>query len=245
MSVRRVVLGDHEIIATDTDKTAGRTFLLVHGIGMGISYFAQLSSELESHGRVVAIDLPGFGDAPEPEADMTMAQMGALLVEFVEAENLGRPVLVGHSMGTQVVAEAAAQRPELFPELILVAPTVNRLERSIKQQGWRMMQDLFGESPRVISVGAQNYAKTGPRWFVKKLRSMMIHTIEDTLPQIQAHTLVIRGSRDRICPRSWVEEVTALIPDATMVEVPGRGHETMVKDGACVAEYIVAHVGVA
>ncbi|MDD0860011.1 alpha/beta hydrolase [Arthrobacter alpinus] len=91
----------------------------------------------------------------------------------------------------------------------------------------------------------KNYTKTGPRWFVKKLRNMMVHTIEDTLPQIQAHTLVIRGSRDRICPRSWVEEVTALIPDATMEEVPGRGHETMVKDGACVAEYIVAHVGAA
>ena len=167
---------------------------------------------------MVAIDLPGFGEAPEPEADMTMAQMSALLIDFVTAENLARPVLVGHSMGTQVVAEAAAQRPELFSELILVAPTVNRLERSIKLQGWRMMQDLFGGSPRVISVGAQNYAKTGPRWFVKKLRNMMIHTIEDILPQIQAHTLVIRGSRDRICPRSWVEEVTALIPDATKMK---------------------------
>lgn len=245
MSVRKVVLGDHEIVTTDTDEAAGRTFLLVHGIGMGISYFAQLSSELESYGRVVAIDLPGFGDAAEPEAAMTMAQMGALLIEFVEEEKLDRPVLVGHSMGTQVVVEAAAQRPDLFPELVLVAPTVNRLERSIKKQSWRMMQDLFGESPSVITVGAQNYAKTGPRWFVKKLRTMMTHTIEDTLPHIQSHTLVIRGSRDRICPRSWVEEVTELIPDATMVEVAGRGHETVVKDGACVAEYIVAHVGAA
>lgn len=105
MSVRKVVLGDHEIVTTDTDEAAGRTFLLVHGIGMGISYFAQLSSELESYGRVVAIDLPGFGDAAEPEAAMTMAQMGALLIEFVEEEKLDRPVLVGHSMGTQVVAE--------------------------------------------------------------------------------------------------------------------------------------------
>ncbi|MDD0860010.1 alpha/beta fold hydrolase [Arthrobacter alpinus] len=153
MSVRKVVLGEHEIITTDTDKGAARTFLLVHGIGMGISYFAQLSSELESYGRVVAIDLPGFGDAAEPVEAMTMAQLGALLIEFVEAENLGRPVLVGHSMGTQVAAEAAAQRPDLFPELILVAPTVNRSERTIRRQSWRMMQDLFGESPSVISLG--------------------------------------------------------------------------------------------
>lgn len=242
MTVRKVLAGGYEVVTTDTDKVDGRTFLLVHGIGMGIAYFAQLSQALEAHGRVVAIDLPGFGDAPEPRDALTMAQMGKVLIDFVEVEGLGRPVLVGHSMGTQVVAEAAAQRPDLFPELVLVAPTVNQHERSIGRQAWRMTQDLFGESPRLLALGMKNYAKTGPRWFIKKLRSMMAHTIEDTLPQIRAHTLVIRGKRDPVCPHGWVEEVTALIPGATMVEVEGRGHETMVKDGECVARYIVAHV---
>ncbi|PYI37862.1 hypothetical protein CVS30_13045 [Arthrobacter psychrolactophilus] len=108
-----------------------------------------------------------------------------------------------------------------------------------------MIQDLLGESPRVIFIGAQNYAKTGPRWFIKKLRHMMDHSLEDILPSISARTLVIRGNRDRVCPSAWVAEVTALIPDATMVEVPGRGHETMVKDGVCVAERIMKHLGVA
>ncbi|MEO6529691.1 MAG: alpha/beta fold hydrolase, partial [Specibacter sp.] len=72
-----------------------------------------------------------FGDAPEPANALTMAAMGRVLIDFVEVEGLGKPVLVGHSMGTQVVAEAAAQRPELFPEIVLVAPTVNRHERTV------------------------------------------------------------------------------------------------------------------
>ncbi|MHA7303674.1 alpha/beta fold hydrolase [Arthrobacter sp. TMN-49] len=243
MSVRKVRVADYEVVTTDTDKVGGRTFLLVHGIGMGISYFAQLSAALEDQGRVVAIDLPGFGDAPEPAQALTMAAMGKVLIDFVEVEKLGNPVLIGHSMGTQVVAEAAAQRPDLFPDVVLVAPTVNRHERTIHRQAWRMVQDLFGESPKVLGLGMRNYAKTGPRWFIKKLHSMMDHTMEDTLVQIQARTLVIRGKRDRVCPHGWVEEVTALIPDAVMVEVDGRGHETMVKDGACVAGYIVDHLG--
>lgn len=242
MSVRKVLVSGYEVVTTDTDLSSGRTFLLVHGIGMGISYFAQLSASLESHGRVVAIDLPGFGDAPEPAHALTMAAMGKVLIDFVELEELGHPVLVGHSMGTQVVAEAAAQRPDLFPEVVLVAPTVNRHERTVRRQAWRMAQDLFGESPQVLGIGMRNYAKTGPRWFIKKLRSMMDHAVEDTLVQIQAHTLVIRGKRDPVCPPAWVEEVTALIPNATMVEVDGRGHETMVKDGACVAGYILDHI---
>lgn len=243
MTVREVRAGGHVVVTTDSDTNAEPTFLLVHGIGMGIGYFAELSLNLQKYGRVVAIDLPGFGDAPEPAASLTMADMGRVLIDFVAVEGLGRPVLLGHSMGTQVAAEAAAQRPDLFPELVLVAPTVNKAERSIRRQSWRMVQDLMGESPRVWAIGMQNYAKTGPRWFVKKLFSMMEHPIEETLPLIRAHTLVIRGKRDPVCPRRWVAEVTSLIPDARMVEIAGRGHETMVKDGECVADLVARHVG--
>lgn len=243
MSVRKVAVDGIEAVTTDTDQPAGRTFLLVHGIGMGISYFAGLAEVLEQHGRVVALDLPGFGDAPEPAKSAPMADVGKWLIDFVEAEQLGTPILVGHSMGTQIVAEAAAQRPELFPELVLVAPTVNRHERTIRAQARRMMEDLTGESPKVIALGMANYVKTGPRWFVKKLSNMMDHAVEETYPQIRAHTLVIRGSRDVVCPREWVAEVTELIPDAEMVELEGCGHETMIKDPAPVAECILRHVG--
>ena len=196
---------------------------------MGISCFVQVSQELESHGQVEALDLPGFGDAPVPLDALSMAQMGALLIDFLELGGLGRPGLVGHSMGTQVRAEAAAQRPGLFPELVLVAPSVNRTERTIGWQTWRVVQDLLGESPDVVAIGMRTYAKTGPRWFIKKLRSTMDRSVEETLPKILAHTLVIRGNRDRICPRSRVEEVTSLIPGATMAEADGRGHETRVE----------------
>ena len=242
MRAHTFVRGEYTITATDSGTAGQRTFLLVHGIGMGIPYFSALAGELEQHGRVVAVDLPGFGNSPEPRHALTMAQTGALLIDFVEAEGLGRPILIGHSMGTQVVAEAAAQRPDLFPELVLVAPTLNRLERSMGREAWRMLQDLFGESPKVIGVGLKNYARTGPRWFIKKLNAMMAHTVEDTLPLIQAHTLVVRGGRDRVCPGGWVAEVAALIPNAVMVEIAGCGHETMVKDPAPVAREIMRHV---
>lgn len=145
--------------------------------------------------------------------------------------------------GTQVVAVAAAQRSDLFSELLLVAPTVNRQECTIARQTWPMILDLLEESPRVVFIGTHNYAKTGPRWFIKKLRHMMHHSLEGIPPSFSARTLVIPGHRDRVCPSAWVVKVTALIADATMVEVPGR--ETMVKDGVCVAGRIMEHLGVA
>ncbi|MFT2815546.1 alpha/beta fold hydrolase [Leifsonia sp. A12D58] len=253
MAIRRMRVGEYDIAYTDSDSAvtnssaASPTFLLVHGIGMGTSYFAELREALEPSGRVVAIDLPGFGDSPEPEPDndLSMAELGRVLAEFAEALALEHPVLVGHSMGTQVVAEAARARPDLFDELVLIAPTVNRHERSIGLQAWRMVQDLYNDDPRVLALGIQNYLKAGPRWFAKKLRSMMAHEIEATLPHIQAHTLVIRGLRDPVSPHDWATEVTALVPNARLAEIEGRGHETMVKDGVCAADLIVKHLPLA
>ena len=244
MSIRRVRVGSHVVAVTDTDDAGARTFVLVHGIGMGASYFAALSTALEPHGRVLAIDLPGFGEAPMPDTALTIAQMGTLLIDLAQLEGLERPILIGHSMGTQVIAEAAAQRPDLFDEIVLIAPTVNRHERTIGRQAWRMVQDIVGESPGVIAVGLQNYLKAGPRWFATKLHDMMDHHIEDVLPRVAADTLVLRGTRDHVCPRRWAQEVTGLLPHGRLVELPGRRHETMVKDGTLPAELIVAHLAV-
>ena len=244
MSIRRVRVGTQTVVAHDSDGTFARTFILVHGIGMAASYFTALGDALAPHGRVIAIDLPGFGEAPEPEGSLTMAAMGDLLITFAQIEGLARPILVGHSMGAQIVAEAAAQRPDLFDEIVLIAPTVNRHERTIARQSWRMIQDIVGESPSVIVGGLRTYLQAGPRWFVKKLADMMDHSIEDILPKIEADTLVLRGTRDHVCPHRWAQEVTGLLPHGRLIELPGRRHETMVKDGTLPAELIVAHLRV-
>lgn len=243
MTERSVLVSGHIVSVTDSGKSAPRTFLLIHGIGMGNEYFAELASALQPHGRVVAIDLPGFSDAPEPETPLSIPETGRLVIDFVAIEQLDNLVLVGHSMGSQVAIEAALARPDLFPELVLIAPTVNWRERSIPLQMWRLIQDLFIESPTVFAIGLHGYLASGPRWIIKKLRTMMAHEVERSLPKLRSHTLVIRGTADRVCPRGWVKEVTTMIPGARMIEIEGRGHETMVKDGQPAARHIAEHVG--
>ena len=238
---RTVRIGDQDIVYEDTGVRGGPTFVLVHGIGMGHSVFRALADELGTVGRVIALDLPGFGESPEPSRPRTMTQSGDLIVDFVEHLDLVDPVLVGHSMGAQVVVEAAARHPGVSDRIVLIAPTVNAAERSVRKQAWRMVQDLIDENPRVIWIGAVNYVKTGPRWFLRKLRVMLDHRIEATLPAVQAEALVLRGADDRVCPRAWVAHVTELLPHAQMREIPERGHEAMVTKPTPVAGLITAH----
>ncbi|WP_350348181.1 alpha/beta fold hydrolase [Agromyces sp. G08B096] len=238
---RRFHRDDEVVVITESGARTGPTYVLVHGLGMAHEYWAALADALEPTGRVLALDLPGFGDSPDPAAPLSMPESGSLLAELIEAEGLDRPVLVGHSTGAQVVAEAAAQRPDLVGPIVLIGATVNPRERTITRQSLRFLQDIAIGSPKVFAIGLHSYLEGGMGWYVRNLRPMIAHRMEDVLPRIQARTLVVRAERDRVVPRDWGREMTALAPHAAYVEVPGRGHETMVTAGPEVARLIARH----
>ncbi|MGR0218950.1 alpha/beta fold hydrolase [Agromyces sp. ZXT2-6] len=233
--------GDKVTVITESG-TGGPSFVLVHGIGMGHRYWSDLADSLARTGRVLALDLPGFGEAPEPERPQTMSEAGEYLAELIAAEGLDAPVvLVGHSMGTQIVAETAVQRPDLVASVVLIAPTVNPRERSAVIQGVRLLGDPSLTRPKVVALAVRSYLQAGPRWYFKKLGQMLDHRIELVLPDVAAPTLVIRGEHDHLAPRPWAEQVAMMLPHGRYVEVPDRGHETMVTAGDRVADLIARH----
>lgn len=226
---------------TRSGRDDGPGYVLVHGIGMAHEYWSDVAAELGRSGTVYALDLPGFGDAPQLDEPLTMRGAGDLLADLVRAEGIADPVLVGHSAGAQAVAEAAAWHPELFERIVLIAPTVNPRERSAGKQALRLLQDLSLTHPKVLGLGVVSYAKAGVSWYLESLPPVIEHRVELTLPNVAARTLVIRGERDRLVPREWAERVASLVGDGRYAEVPGRGHETMITAGARVANLIAAH----
>ncbi|HEY1104750.1 MAG TPA: alpha/beta hydrolase, partial [Agromyces sp.] len=226
---------------TRSGRDDGPGYVLVHGIGMAHEYWSGVATELGRSGTVYALDLPGFGDAPQPDEPLTIRGAGDLLADLVRAEGIAEPVLVGHSAGAQAVAEAAAWHPELFDRIVLIGPTVNPRERTARKQALRLLQDLSLTRPKVLGLGIVSYAKAGIGWYLESLPPVMEHRMELTLPRVPARTLVIRGQHDRLVPRDWAERVARLVPDGRYAEVPGRGHETMITAGARVADLIARH----
>jgi pimeloyl-ACP methyl ester carboxylesterase len=235
---RSVTVGPVTMALTETAGPGDRVFVLVHGIGMGRAVFDDLAAALAVRGRVLAFDLPGFGDSPEPGTAMSLETTAAVVADAVAQEAPGGAIWVGHSMGTQIVAEAAVQRPELVRALVLIAPTVDAAARTASRQVWHMIRDLAGESPRVLAIGLWQYAKTSPAWFARKLQFMLAHHLEGVTPRIAAPTLVLRGEHDRVCPAPWTWQVAASIPRASFAQIPGRGHEAVIKGAEPVADMI-------
>ena len=230
--------GDYRVVVRQWDAGHDNTIVLVHGIGMGQQYFGLLRDALLKHSNVVAVDLPGFGSSPEPERSLPMAELGALLGRAID-KHVPTPITaLGHSMGTQVVAELAVARPDLVDSVVLIAPTVNVAERKSWQQAARLLQDLSNDPPIVSAVGLVMYVKAGPRWFIKKFTSMMEHRLEDVAPNITQPTLVIRGEEDLVCPEPWVRKIADLIPNGRMVTAEGKGHEAMITGAEPVSDLV-------
>lgn len=230
--------GEDVVVAWHWRGGHARTVVLVHGIGMGQQCFGLLRAELCRSSDVVAIDLPGFGESPEPTRQASMPECADHVAAVVRDLGIAPIVAIGHSMGTQVVAELAVRHPDLVDRLVLIGPTVDARRRSKRSQTARLLLDLVNDPPIVAAVGLRMYAQAGPRWFLTQLDAMLDHRIEDVVPRIACPTLVVRGSSDVVCPRDWTEHVASLIPGATFREARGKGHEAMITGAEPVARMV-------
>lgn len=211
-------------------------YVLVHGIGMGRTVFADLARHL-GDGEVVALDLPGYGEAPEPKRVLTMERTADLVAAYLRARVWTPAVVVGHSMGAQVALEVAVRHPDVVDRIVLVGPTVDPAARSAPRQLWRLLRDIAVESPRVIARGAREYVRAGPR-LRAKFRAMLAHRPEDVLARARVPALVLRGEDDIVAPQDWCRRVADTLPDGRLAEVAGHGHETMIRDASPAARLI-------
>jgi pimeloyl-ACP methyl ester carboxylesterase len=101
-------------------RGGGRPLVFVHGWSCDRTYWRGQMDEFAKRHRVVAIDLGGHGDSNIDRDDWTMSSFGADVTSVIEALDLDDAVLVGHSMGGDVVVEAARRLPGRISGLVWV-----------------------------------------------------------------------------------------------------------------------------
>ena len=104
----------------------GSPILLLHGLGATKAEFLPTVAALASEGhRVIAMDLPGFGDTDKP---FPAAYDPPFFAEWAESllDELGieRAHVLGHSMGGRVAIEFGLRNPDRTQGLVLVTPSM-------------------------------------------------------------------------------------------------------------------------
>jgi 2-hydroxy-6-oxonona-2,4-dienedioate hydrolase len=209
----------------DAAPPGSPTVVLVHGLGVSSRYMIPTIRALARDCRAYAPDLPGYGRSPGPRDALTIPQLADALDAWLDAAGLDVPdVLLGNSMGCQILVDLAIRNPARVRRLVLVGPTMDREARSAAQQFGRLLVDSVREAPSQPFVVAYDYAVFGLRRFRQTFYDAIADPVEDKLPQVHAPTLVVRGERDPIVPQRWVEEFTARLPLGRLAVVPGAAH---------------------
>lgn len=122
-AAKTIRLSDGEVKYWEHNSDKPVTLVLVHGITGSHEGFQYLVPLLGDYHLIVP-DLPGFGISPLPHENLTLAEEGKLLVEFIKKLQLkSKPYIIGHSMGSLVVTEALQHDPDVAQQkLILLSP---------------------------------------------------------------------------------------------------------------------------
>lgn len=228
-----------QLQALTTDGDPERTHVLVHGLGVASSYFEPLAAALARSGRLVLLNLPGFGPTPSPDASLRIGEFATLARRVADELGVHDAVWVGHSMGTQVVVEAEAQQPGLMSRMVLLSPVVNSQDRRGRTLLRQFTQSALRESLPSAAASVRAFLSCGPRWMYEVFPAMLGYPIEDRIALTQVETLLVSGEHDLMAPRAWLEELAERAGGGVRIAVVPGSHQAMHSHAGEVARLIV------
>jgi pimeloyl-ACP methyl ester carboxylesterase len=206
---------------------------VAHVFVPGLGLDERSSADLRELVPAEVICLPGMGlAAPVPSIDVLAARLLDALVD-------GPIVLTGHSQSCQVVAAAAALDPRVVA-LVLLGPTTDPRLRSGLGLVRQWLRTAVHEPVRAVPVVLAQWWRTGPRSMLALWRTAAPDPIERRLAEVRVPVVVLRGTRDRLCPHDWATRVAAAAPRGRLVEIPDAAHMTPQTHPDDVAPILVA-----
>ena len=220
----------------------GPALILLHGYSDSWFSFSRILPLLNPGYHVYALDLRGHGDSDRPAGGYAMGELAGDVLAFMDDRSLARATIVGHSMGSLVAQQMAAQAPKRVARLVLIgslaAPgrsaTLQELATTVR--GFRnAVPDEFIREFQLSSVH-----RPMPAEFVNRVigesRKLPIHVWRGSVEGMVAAqpaaalrasgipTLMLWGEQDGFFNRKDQEELLQLVPTARLKIYPETGH---------------------
>jgi pimeloyl-ACP methyl ester carboxylesterase len=223
--------------------------VFVHGAGGNHLHWPPQVRRLTNE-TVYALDLPGHGRSEGPGCS-SIAEYVERIDAWMQAMNLSRIVLGGHSMGGAITQHFALHLPDKLSGLILVG-TGGRLRVHPMILEATADPDRFEEA--VDTIIDWSFSDSAPQRLVELARRRMLDVdhrvvhddfiacnafdIMEQVSQIKLPALVVCGEADRLTPMKYSEYLLDQLLQARLVRVPDAGHMVMLEQPEIVAEAV-------
>jgi pimeloyl-ACP methyl ester carboxylesterase len=235
----------HGEIAT-AQAGRGPVLLAVHGLGGTKASFLPTLALMSRTHRVVALDLPGFGDSVKPlRAAYDARYFAGVLEDVLDALGVDRAHVVGNSMGGRIALELALTARERVDRLVLLSPAmawlrprrwapVVRLLRPeltmvpLPVEG--LVRRLVGGDDDWTAAGVDEFLRAfstarGRHAFHAVLRNIYLDRphgdggLWSRLGSMEHGSLFVWGRRDRLVPIGFMKHVERTFPAARHLEL--------------------------
>ena len=227
------------------------TAVFIHGVLNDHSVWILQTRYLAHHGwNVLAIDLPGHCKSEGPPPD-SVEQAAATVIALLDAMGIAKAALIGHSFGSLIALQAAAQAPDRVSHLVMVGTAFPmRVSQALLDGAVNApmkaidMVNTFSHSmmaPPPSALGPGTWVPGGSKALMRRVLASNTQANvfyigfkacdnyaggETAMAQVQCPTLFILGQQDQMTPPKAAQSLIAKAAHAQVVKLKA-GHSLM------------------
>jgi len=221
---------------------SGRPVILLHGFSDSWFSYSTVLPLLDNKYRVYVLDQRGHGKSDRPMRGYYFRHFAADVLAFMDAKNLKRATIVGHSMGSLVAQHVASIAPQRVERLVLIGSAtavrqdnatvaglqrdINGLSDTVPEKFVREFQlsTIFKPLPDEFVEGVIKESMKLPARVWKEVLAGMLASESAQFTRINMPTLVLWGDRETIFNRAEQDSLTSALTNATFKVYPETGH---------------------
>ncbi len=225
--------------------------VFAHGFGCDQNMWRFVWPAFADSHRIVLFDHVGAGNSDwsafDPQRYSSLSAYADDVLAICDELDLEDVLFVGHSVSAMIGVLAAAERPERFARLILVAPSprymddegyvggftredIEELLDSLDSNylGWSstMAPVIMGNAdrPELAEELTNSFCRADPQIAAQFARTTFMSDNRADLARVSVPSLVLQSAQDAIAPPSVGEYVDAQLPDSRLMVLDAVGH---------------------
>lgn len=216
------------------------TVVILQGWGTDLGVYDSVAGSINDKYRVIQFDLPGFGGSDEPKEAWNVDAFADFFCKFMQALNIKKATLIGHSYGGRIIIKLAARDniPFEIKNIVLIDSAGIMPKRSFKQKfnirKYKVLKKIvnvkliYALFPELIDdwrsrQGSADYRNASP--IMRQCMVMAVNEdLTELLPYIKQDTLLIWGDKDTATPISDGRLMEERIKNSGLCVLEGCGH---------------------
>lgn len=225
----------------------GELVLLLHGWGSNITLFNSMISLLSQKYKVIAPDMPGFGESDEPSEPWSVDDYVDFILEFLKEFEFEKITLLGHSFGGRVIIKMNSRDLPFEVERVILVDSAGvkpkkTFRQKVKQRLYKMFKwvlalaivtKLFPNALENLRKrnGSADYNAASPI-MRQTLVKVVNEDLTELMPNVKCPTLLVWGKNDDATPLSDGELMEKLMPESALVSFENAGHYSFLEQQA-------------